>query len=208
MASGLASQGQAAGTDAPAPLSSPVKVLEDRLVTLPDLGALFDASGTDALDSGFTTTILLAFRWEAENPAALPALPLFEIKLRYDVWDETWWYSIGEPGKSQRVRLASRPEALRRAASPGPIALFPLESLPEGVTVALQMRAVLNPMSAEELGRVQEWLRRPEGPDSGLGWVGSMIGFLVDEQSGFSTRTLEGRTAYFRREGGRIHAAD
>ena len=140
-----------------------------------------------------------------EAPPDTPPPPTLEIKLRYDVWEEQFVVLTRREGEVERRRFARREEAIDVFMNPEFLPLAPLESLPEGIPLQIAVRVALNPADEEEMKQIQEWIRHPLGADAKSGWIGAMIGALVDERSGFAQRLIDGITPRFQRRGKSIH---
>ncbi len=152
---------------------------------------LFQAPDLERLTSGFATRVLVhvALVREGNNQAVAEATRWSEIV--YDLWDERFHVRRTDGAAVPEVRdAATAQEALTLATALVAFPVAPLPGLQAGAVYRVNVRADLNPLSEELVGRVRRWLARPAGrtPD---GVFGSFVSFFVNPKVQDSERRVQ-----------------
>ncbi len=207
-AGSLASLGQPrvalAADDDDAPTVQKMRFIErgDALTLTTSIGKLFDTAAYSALESGFTSTVVIriwVYRKDSANPVGFV---LVERKVLYNLWDEEFEIRISEPGRAPRVLHEQRQaDALKRITALDDIAIAKLADLPYEQLFQLAMQVELNPVSKETLAEVRRWLTQGTGGglDRGGAFFGSFVSVFVNPKIAPADRVLRIRSQPFYR---------
>ncbi|MBA3821683.1 MAG: hypothetical protein H0X17_22555 [Deltaproteobacteria bacterium] len=162
------------------------------------MGRLFDSAAYGALDSGFTSTVVIRI-WiyprDSSNPASFV---LLQRQVLYNLWDEVFELRID--GKAP-IREKRQSEALKRLTAIEDVPVARLASLPYGQVFLLAMQVELNPVSKETLAEVRRWLSQGTGGglERGGAFFGSFVSVFVNPKIPEADRVIRIRSQPFYR---------
>lgn len=165
------------------------------------IAKLFDRAAYEALDSGFTSTVLIRI-WiypkDSTDPVAFMAVTR---QVLYNLWDEVYELKFDEPGDKKIVKEKRKAEALKRLSSIDDLAAAPLASLPYDKIFLLAMEIELNPVDPKLLAEVRRWLSQGTGGglDRGGAFFGSFVSVFVNPKIAEADRVLRIRSQPFYR---------
>lgn len=162
------------------------------------LARLFDSAAYDALDSGFTSTVVIRI-WIYPRDSTDPvSFVLLQRQVVYNLWDEVFELRIDgqKPIKEKR-----QSEALKRLTAFENIPVARLSVLPLEKVFMLAMQVELNPVSKETLAEVRRWLSQGTGGglDRGGAFFGSFVSVFVNPKIPAADRVLRIRSQPFYR---------
>jgi hypothetical protein len=161
------------------------------------LGKLFDNAAYNALDSGFTSTVVIRI-WVYPNGSTDPvAFVLLQRQVLYNLWDEV--FELKLDGKILKEKRQA--DALKRLTAIDDLPVARLASLPYDQIYQLAMQVELNPVSKETLAEVRRWLSQGAGGglDRGGAFFGSFVSVFVNPKIPEADRVLRIRSQPFYR---------
>lgn len=162
------------------------------------LAKLFDSAAYDALDSGFTSTVVIRI-WIYPKGSTDPAsFLLLQRQVVYNVWDEVFEMKIDGRAPIKEKRQS---EALKKLTSIEDLPVARLANLPYDQVYLLAMQVELNPVSKETLAEVRRWLSQGTGGglDRGGAFFGSFVSVFVNPKIPEADRVLRVRSQPFYR---------
>jgi hypothetical protein len=165
------------------------------------IAKLFDRAAYEALDSGFTSTVLIRI-WiypkDGNDPVAFMGITR---QVLYNLWDEVYELKFDEPGGRKIVKEKRKAEALKRLTSLDDLAIAPLASLPYEKIYLLAMEIELNPVDPKLLAEVRRWLSQGTGGglDRGGAFFGSFVSVFVNPKIAEADRVIRIRSQPFYR---------
>jgi len=173
----------------------------DLLHVTTKIGKLFDRAAYEALDSGFTSTIVIRM-WIYPRDSTDPvAFHLINRQVLYNLWDEVYELRFVDPAGTKVFKDKRKAEALTRLTNLDDIAVARLADLPYGQVFLLAMEVELNPVSKETLAQVRRWLSQGNGGglDRGGAFFGSFVSVFVNPKIPEADRALRIRSQPFYR---------
>lgn len=174
----------------------------DQLHVTASIAKLFDQAAYEALDSGFTSTVLIqvwVYPRESTDPVSYVGLTR---QVLYNLWDEVYELKFDEPGARNKVFKEKRKaEALKRITSLDDLAVSALANLPYDQIYLLAVEVELNPVSKETLAQVRRWLSQGTGGglDRGGAFFGSFVSVFVNPKIPAADRVIRIRSQPFYR---------
>ena len=173
----------------------------EALTVTAQLTKLFDNAAYNALESGFTSTILIRI-WitprDSNEPIAFVALTRQVV---YNLWDEEYVLRFDEPGGRRTFKEKRKSEALRQLTALEDIPIARLANLPYEQIFQLSMEVELNPVSKETLAEVRRYLSQGTGSfDRGGAFFGSFVSVFVNPKIPEADRVLRIRSQPFFRQ--------
>ena len=165
------------------------------------IGKLFDRAAYEALDSGFTSTIVIRM-WVYPRDSTEPvAFNLVNRQVLYNLWDEVYELRFVDPTGTKVFKEKRKAEALTRLTNLDDVAIARLADLPYGQVFLLAMEVQLNPVSKETLAQVRRWLSQGNGGglDRGGAFFGSFVSVFVNPKIPDADRALRIRSQPFYR---------
>jgi hypothetical protein len=162
------------------------------------MAKLFDSAAYDALDSGFTSTVVIRI-WIYPKGSTDPAsFVLLHRQVVYNVWDEVFEMKIDGRAPIKEKRQS---EALKKLTSIEDLPVARLANLPYDQVYLLAMVVELNPVSKETLTEVRRWLSQGTGGglDRGGAFFGSFVSVFVNPKIPEADRVLRVRSQPFYR---------
>ena len=165
------------------------------------LAKLFDRAAYEALDSGFTSTVLIRI-WiypkDGNDPVAFMGITR---QVLYNLWDEIYELKFDEPGGRKIVKEKRKSEALKRLTSLDDVPIAALASLPYEKIYLLAMEIELNPVDPKLLAEVRRWLSQGTGGglDRGGAFFGSFVSVFVNPKIAEADRVIRIRSQPFYR---------
>lgn len=159
------------------------------------LGKLFDTAAYNALDSGFTSTVVIRI-WIFPRDSTDPvAFVLLQRQVLYNLWDEV--FELKLDGKI--VKEKRQADALKRLTALEEIPVARLATLPYDQIFMLAMQVELNPVSKETLAEVRRWLSQGTGGglDRGGAFFGSFVSVFVNPKIPEADRVVRIRSQPF-----------
>jgi len=162
------------------------------------MGRLFDSAAYGALDSGFTSTVVIRI-WiyprDSSNPVSFV---LLQRQVLYNLWDEVFELRID--GKAP-IKEKRQSEALKRLTAIEDVPVARLASLPYDQVYLLAMQVELNPVSKETLAEVRRWLSQGTGGglERGGAFFGSFVSVFVNPKIPEADRVIRIRSQAFYR---------
>lgn len=165
------------------------------------LSKLFDRAAYEALDSGFTSTIVVRLWIYPRNSTDPLAFNLIQRQVLYNLWDEVYELRFDDPGGRKTFQERRKSEALKRLSSLDDLPVARLADLPYGEVFLLAMEVELNPVSKETLAQVRRWLSQGTGGglDRGGAFFGSFVSVFVNPKIAEADRALRIRSQPFYR---------
>jgi len=162
------------------------------------LSKLFDSSAYEALDSGFTSTVVIRIWIYPKNSTDPVAFVLLQRQVLYNLWDEVFELRID--GKAP-IKEKRQSEALKKMTALDDIAVVRLSGLPYEQVYLLAMQVELNPVSKETLAEVRRWLSQGTGGglDRGGAFFGSFVSVFVNPKIPEADRVVRVRSQPFYR---------
>ena len=173
----------------------------DLLHVTTKIGKLFDRAAYEALDSGFTSTIVIRM-WVYPRDSTDPiAFNLVNRQVLYNLWDEVYELRFVDPTGTKVFKEKRKAEALTRLTNLDDVAIARLADLPYGQVFLLAMEVQLNPVSKETLAQVRRWLSQGNGGglDRGGAFFGSFVSVFVNPKIPDADRALRIRSQPFYR---------
>lgn len=162
---------------------------------------LFDRAAYEALDSGFTSTVVVRI-WIYPRGSTEPvAFMLLQRQVLYNLWDEVYELRFDDPGGRAMFQERRKAEALKRLTSLDDVPIARLADLPHDQVFLLAMEVVLNPVSKETLAQVRRWLSQGTGGglERGGAFFGSFVSVFVNPKIAEADRALRIRSQPFYR---------
>jgi hypothetical protein len=171
----------------------------DRLFTSISIAKLFDRAAYEALDSGFTSTVVVrmwVYPKDSESPVSFM---LIQRQVLYNLWDEVYELKFEDPSGRRVFKEKRKAEALKRLTNLDDIPIARLADLPHGDVFLLAMEVELNPVSKETLAQVRRWLSQGTGGglDRGGAFFGSFVSVFVNPKIAEADRALRIRSQPF-----------
>lgn len=165
----------------------------------PSLGKLFDQSAYDALDSGFTSTIVVRIWIHPRDSRTPVAFVLLQRQVLYNLWDEVYELKFDDPGGHTVFKEKRKSEAFKRLTNLEDLPVAELAQLPYDKVYLLAMEVELNPVSKETLAQVRRWLTQGNGGglDRGGAFFGSFVSVFVNPKIPEADRVLRIRSQPF-----------
>ncbi|MDX2093218.1 MAG: hypothetical protein SFX73_35575 [Kofleriaceae bacterium] len=187
--------------DDEAPVFQKLRFIErgERLFTSVSIAKLFDRAAYEALDSGFTSTVVVRM-WVYPRDSTDPvAFMLIQRQVLYNLWDEVYELKFEDPGGRRVFKEKRKAEALKRLTNLDDIPIARLADLPIGDVFLLAMEVELNPVSKETLAQVRRWLSQGTGGglDRGGAFFGSFVSVFVNPKIAEADRVLRIRSQPF-----------
>ncbi len=173
----------------------------DQLHVTASIAKLFDRAAYEALDSGFSSTVVIRI-WIYPRDSTDPvAFMLIQRQALYNLWDEVYELKFDETGGRKIVKEKRKAEALKKLTSLEDLSIAPLASLPYEQIYLLAMEIELNPVSKETLAQVRRWLSQGTGGglDRGGAFFGSFVSVFVNPKIAEADRVLRIRSQPFYR---------
>lgn len=173
----------------------------DLLRVTTKIGRLFDRAAYEALDSGFTSTIVIRM-WVYPRDSTDPvAFNLINRQVLYNLWDEVYELRFVDPNGTKVFKEKRKAEALTRLTNIDDVAIARLVDLPYGQVFLLALEVQLNPVSKETLAQVRRWLSQGNGGglDRGGAFFGSFVSVFVNPKIPDADRALRIRSQPFYR---------
>lgn len=173
----------------------------DQLHVTASIAKLFDRAAYEALDSGFSSTVVIRI-WIYPRDSTDPvAFMLIQRQALYNLWDEVYELKFDEPGGRKIVKEKRKAEALKRLTSLDDLSVAALGQLPYEQIYLLAMEVELNPVSKETLAQVRRWLSQGTGGglDRGGAFFGSFVSVFVNPKIAEADRVLRIRSQPFYR---------
>jgi len=165
------------------------------------IAKLFDRAAYEALDSGFTSTVLIRI-WiypkDSSDPVAFMGVTR---QVLYNLWDEIYELKFDEPGGKKILKEKRKAEALKRLSSLDDLIVASLSALPYDKIFLLAMEVELNPVDPKLLAEVRRWLSQGTGGglDRGGAFFGSFVSVFVNPKIAEADRVLRIRSQPFYR---------
>lgn len=162
------------------------------------LAKLFDSAAYEALDSGFTSTVVIRIWIYPKGSTDPVAYVLIKREVVYNLWDEVFELRID--GKAP-IKEKRQSEALKKMTTLDDVPVARLASLPYEQVYLLAMVVELNPVSKETLAEVRRWLSQGTGGglDRGGAFFGSFVSVFVNPKIPEADRVLRVRSQPFYR---------
>ena len=174
----------------------------DQLHVTASIAKLFDRAAYEALDSGFTSTVLIQIAiFPKDSNQAVVITPVTRQVL-YNLWDEVYELRFDEPGgRSKIVKEKRKAEALRRITSLDDLAVSALAALPYDEIFVLGMSIELNPVDPKLMTEVRRWLSQGTGGglDRGGAFFGTFVSVFVNPKIAAADRVIKIRSQPFYR---------
>lgn len=173
----------------------------DLLHVTTKIGKLFDRAAYEALDSGFTSTVVIRM-WVYPRDSTDPvAFNLVNRQVLYNLWDEVYELRFVDPTGTKVFKEKRKAEALTRLTNLDDVAIARLADLPYGQVFLFAMEVQLNPVSKETLAQVRRWLSQGNGGglDRGGAFFGSFVSVFVNPKIPDADRALRIRSQPFYR---------
>ncbi len=173
----------------------------DRLHVTGSIAKLFDRAAYEALDSGFTSTVLIRI-WIYPRESTDPvSFMLVTRQVLYNLWDEVYELKFDDPGSKKVIKEKRKAEALRRVTSIDDLPVAPLSALPYDQVYLLAMEIQLNPVDPKLMTEVRRWLSQGTGGglDRGGAFFGSFVSVFVNPKIAAADRVLRIRSQPFYR---------
>jgi hypothetical protein len=173
----------------------------EQLHVTASIAKLFDRAAYEALDSGFTSTVLVRI-WiyprDSTDPVAFMGITR---QVLYNLWDEVYELKFDEPGGRKIIKEKRKAEALKRMTSIDDLAVAPLSTLPHDKIFLLAMEIELNPVDPKLLAEVRRWLSQGTGGglDRGGAFFGSFVSVFVNPKIAAADRVIRIRSQPFYR---------
>ena len=167
----------------------------------PSLVKLFDQSAYEALDSGFTSTVVVRIWVYARDSTRPVAFVLLQRQVLYNLWDEVYELKFDDPGGHTVFKEKRKSEAFKRLTNLEDMPVALLSNLPYDKVYLLAMEVELNPVSKETLAQVRRWLSQGTGGglDRGGAFFGSFVSVFVNPKIAEADRVLRLQSqAFFR----------
>lgn len=173
----------------------------DHLHVTASIAKLFDRGAYEALDSGFSSTVVIRI-WIYPRDSTEPvSFMLIQRQALYNLWDEVYELKFDEPGGRKIVKEKRKAEALKRLSNLDDLVVAQLAQLPYEQIYLLAMEIELNPVSKETLAQVRRWLSQGTGGglDRGGAFFGSFVSVFVNPKIAEADRVLRIRSQPFYR---------
>jgi hypothetical protein len=164
----------------------------DHMYASVSIAKLFDRAAYDALDSGFTSTVVVRM-WVYPRDSTTPvAFNLIQRQVLYNLWDEVFELRFTGPSGQRVFKEKRKAEALKRLTSLDDIPIAPLSVLPIEARFILAVEVELNPVSKDTLAQVRRWLSQGTGGglDRGGAFFGSFVSVFVNPKIAEADRVL------------------
>ncbi len=164
----------------------------EQLHVTASIAKLFDRAAYEALESGFTSTVLVRF-WiyprDSTDPVAFMAVTR---QVLYNLWDEVYELKFDEPGAKKVVKEKRKAEALKRMTTIDDLPIAPLATLPYDKIFLLAVEVELNPVDKKLLAEVRRWLSQGTGGglDRGGAFFGSFVSVFVNPKIAAADRVI------------------
>ena len=160
------------------------------------LAKLFDSAAYEALDSGFTSTVVIRVWIYPKGSTDPVAFLLLQRQVLYNLWDEVFELRID--GKAP-IKEKRQSEALKKMTAIDDLPIAKLANLPYEQVFLLAMQVELNPVSKETLAEVRRWLSQGTGGglDRGGAFFGSFVSVFVNPKIPEADRVLRIRSQPF-----------
>lgn len=138
------------------------------------------------LKSGFTSRILVHAQLLEHKKGTPLAQAILQYKIIYDMWEEKFVVRSEGPKGNRDFQLGPMEELVKKCGALDRLQLTPMVELPSGLKYRIQVRIVVNPMSAELKKKVREYLSNPDGSShigSPRSFFGSFSKIFVDEKA-------------------------
>ena len=168
----------------------------------PTINKLFDQASYEALDSGFTATVIVrmwVYPKDSTDPVSFVAI---QRQVLYNLWDEVYELKFDDPSGRKVFKEKRKAEAFKKLTSLEDIAIARLADLPYEKVFLLAMEVELNPVSKETLAQVRRWLSQGNGGglDRGGAFFGSFVSVFVNPKIAEADRVLRMRSQPFYRQ--------
>jgi hypothetical protein len=162
------------------------------------LAKLFDSAAYEALDSGFTSTVVIRIWIYPKGSTDPVAYVLLQRQVLYNLWDEVFELRIDGRAPIKEKRQS---EALKKLTAIDDLPVAPLKNLPFEQVFFLAMQVELNPVSKETLAEVRRWLSQGTGGglDRGGAFFGSFVSVFVNPKIPEADRVVRIRSQPFYR---------
>lgn len=148
------------------------------------------------LSNGTVMTIAMrAYVWE-DGGSAPVALAVQTCRVNYELWDEVYKIKVSGEGPELNRAAAGVEGVLRTCAEVRDFAIADKSIVKSGKRYSLAVIVEINPVSAQMLAQMRQWVQRPAGSTGispGDALFGSFVGLFV-RQIGTSDKTLQFRT--------------
>lgn len=171
----------------------------DLLYTSISISKLFDQAAYEALDSGFTSTVVVRM-WVYPKDSTNPiSFMLIQRQVLYNLWDEVYELRFEDPGGRRVFKEKRKAEALKRLTNLEDVPIARLAALPHGDVFLLALEVELNPVSKETLAQVRRWLSQGTGGglDRGGAFFGSFVSVFVNPKIAEADRAMRIRSQPF-----------
>jgi hypothetical protein len=162
------------------------------------IAKLFDSASYEAMDSGFTSTVVIRIWIYPKNSTDAVGFVLLNRQVLYNLWDEVFELRIDGRAPIKEKRQS---EALKKILAIEDIPVAQLAKLPHEQVFLLAMQVELNPVSKETLAEVRRWLSQGTGGglDRGGAFFGSFVSVFVNPKIPEADRVVRIRSQPFYR---------
>ena len=109
------------------------------------------------LTSGLTRRVLV--RVELLTPSRAPSRRAIEITVKYDLWDETFRFTLAVEERVVSVETHASLDAVLAQLNDARLpSLFPVAGLAPDVTHTLRAEVLLNPIDGERMEEIRKWV--------------------------------------------------
>ncbi|MBX3155978.1 MAG: hypothetical protein KF773_08260 [Deltaproteobacteria bacterium] len=171
----------------------------DALTVSTKISQLFDNPAYNALDSGFTSTVVIRVWVYPKDSTAPISFVLLRRQVVYNLWDETYELRFDEPSGRRDFKEKRKSEALRVLTSLDDLPIARLSVIPHEQIFLLAVQVELNPVSRETLAAVRRWLTQGQGGglDRGGAFFGSFVSVFVNPKIPEADRVVRLRSQPF-----------
>jgi hypothetical protein len=171
----------------------------DALTVSTVISQLFDNPAYNALDSGFTSTVVIrvwVYPKDSQDPISFV---LLRRQVVYNLWDEAYELRFDEPSGRRDFKEKRKSEALKQLTSIDDLPIARLTSIPHESIFLLALQVELNPVSKETLAAVRRWLTQGQGGglDRGGAFFGSFVSVFVNPKIPEADRVVRLRSQPF-----------
>jgi hypothetical protein len=169
----------------------------DNLEVTAKISKLFDNAAYEALDSGFTSTVVIRI-WIYPRDSTDPvAYLLVHRQVLYNLWDEIYELRFDKVVSKEKRKS----EAFKRLTDINDLPVAKLADLAYDKVYLLAMELELNPVDKDTLTEVRRWLSQGNGGglDRGGAFFGSFVSVFVNPKIAEADRVLRLRSQPFYR---------
>lgn len=204
VATALLASGAIARADEDRPDVQKMRFVErgDQLEVNTTISKLFDTAAYEALDSGFSSTVVIRI-WIYPRDADTQPVAGSQLarQVIYNLWDEVYELKL-QGGDGRKVTKEKRKaEAFKRLTELVDLPVARLSQIPYDQVFLLGMEIELNPVDPKTLTEVRRWLSQGTGGglDRGGAFFGSFVSVFVNPKIAEADRVLRLRSQPFYR---------